>query len=311
VQLAPSHDDISRAISELGAEISLFSYALFGLNSHDRPDLYASCLLLECDEIPVLVTASHAIDAIEKETRQGVHVSAKHLVALPGQFTRSSNSGDDLLDIAAIVLSEDFLQDQEMTALPLSRTTWRTPLSMPRVGCIHGYPCTKNKQRRQIDDATRTFRRHHRTYVGLLAERRDYQRFGKDPHLQIGLRYRKGRNEQGNQAVPPDPGGMSGGGIWVIPDFNAATATFLLGGIAIEHFKNNGEVVFGTHRSYRKVHSQPCFPKRIDGASKPAFSLAGRAGKPSLHARVGSRQWGQHRELWYTRAISIVIPRIR
>ena len=246
MQLAPSHDEINRAISELDAEISLFSYALFELDSRDRPDLYASCLLLECDEISVLITASHAIDAIESEIRQGVHVGAKHLAALPGQFTRSSNSGDDSLDIAAIVLSEDFLQDEEMTALPLSRTTWKTPLSISRVGCIHGYPCTKNKQRRQIDDATRTFRRHHRTYVGVLAEPRDYQRFGKNPSLQIGLRYRRGRNKKGNRVVPPDPGGMSGGGIWMIPDFNAARATSLLGGIAIEHFKENGEVVFGT-----------------------------------------------------------------
>jgi hypothetical protein len=165
---------------------------------------------------------------------------------VPGQFKRSSNFEDGPIDIAAIALSEEFLQAQEMTALPLHRTALERPLSMSHFGCIHGYPCTKNKQRKQIDDATKTFRRHHKTYAGVLAKPRDYQRCGKDPHLQIGLRYGRGKNEDGNRAVPPDPIGISGGGMWVIPDFNAARASSLLGGIAIEYCENNGLVVFAT-----------------------------------------------------------------
>ena len=239
-------DNIRRSLSELDAEISRFSYALFGLDSRDRPDLYASCLLLECDEIPVLVTASHSIDAIEKDTGKGVFVGAKHLRLVPGQFERSSNYGADQLDIAAVALPQELVEAEEMATLPLSRTTMEVSLSMPRLGCIHGYPCTKNKQRRQIDNAAKAFRRHHKTFAGVLATAQDYQRFGKDSHLQIGLRYGKGTNEKGNRAIPPNPIGNSGGGVWVIPDFGAAKATSLLGGIAVEYCADNGMVAFAT-----------------------------------------------------------------
>src|SRR5215216_7932900 len=112
---------IRRAMSEVSNEVARFSYALFGLDTHDRPDLYASCVLVECDGVGVLVTAAHAISAIEKGGR-GIYLGAKHLTQVPGQFERSSKDGNDQLDIAAIVLPHDLLRQEEMEALPLSRT---------------------------------------------------------------------------------------------------------------------------------------------------------------------------------------------
>jgi hypothetical protein len=241
-----SDGDIRRVVSEVDAEISQYSCALFGLDARDRPDLYASCVILECDGVPVLITASHAIDAIENETRKGVYVGAKDLTLVPGPFKRSSESEDGSIDIAAIAVSAEFLQDQKMSAWPLRRTALGRVLLISDFGCIHGHPSTKNKQRRQIDDETKTFKRRHITHADVLAKPADYQRCRKDPEVHMGLRYRKGKNEEGNRAVPPDPIGISGGGMWVIPDFNAARARSLLAGIVIEYCENDGLVVFAT-----------------------------------------------------------------
>src|ERR1700686_892833 len=101
---------IHRALSEASAELSRFSYPLFALDGNSRPDLYASCLLLDCDGIPVLVTASHAICEIEK-TGRGIYVGAKHIRQVPGQFARSSKCGNDPLDIAGIVFSQEMIVD--------------------------------------------------------------------------------------------------------------------------------------------------------------------------------------------------------
>jgi len=240
---------IDIALSELQGEFLQVSYPLFGLDSHDWPELYASSVLLECDQIPVLITAAHAVDAIENETGKAVHVGAKHLVRVPERFKRSTDHENDLLDIAASVIPREITLAADMVALPLSRARdeW---VSNTRFACVHGYPCTKNRQRRQIDHAAKAFKRRHRTYAGTLADRQDYQRFGRDPQFQVGLRYRKGRNDKGNRATPPDPRGFSGGGLWVIPDIGAARETYLLAGIAIEYVKINGQVIFATRISH-------------------------------------------------------------
>jgi hypothetical protein len=215
-------EHIRRAMSEVSNEVARFSYALFGIDTQDRPDLYASCVLLKCDEIPVLVTAAHAISEIEKNGR-GVYVGgAKHLRQVPGQFKRSSEDGNDRLDIAAIVLPPELMRQEEMEALPLSRTTLNGFIPSTHFRCVHGYPCSKNKQQKQIDPMKKIFTKYHFTYAGVSPEPGNYRGLRKDAAFHVALRYRRGKNEKGNRGTPPNPIGMSGGGLWMIPNLFAA-----------------------------------------------------------------------------------------
>lgn len=236
-------DDIRRVIREVTAEVSRFSYALFALDARGRPDLYSSCVLIECDDIPVLVTAAHSVREIEK-TGSAVRVGKRHLVEIPGKFKMSSRRGSDVLDIAAVVLPPVLVRTQDMEALRENRATFAMPLDNSCIRCVHGYPCSRNKQRKQIAVYGSTFTRRHMTYAGISPDKIDYRRFGKDSASHIALSYRRGTNEKGNRAQPPDPKGMSGGGQWFIPRMLEPSSVYLEG-IAIEYHKQDA-LVFST-----------------------------------------------------------------
>ncbi len=230
------HDErMHRTLAEISTEAFRFSYPLFGLDDRDCPDLYASCVMLECDNIAVLVTAAHAIDAIGNDTKTGVHVGAKIITQVPNRFER-----DNLLDIAAVALPQEFLRNQGIDALPLNRTTAGRAFSNADFRCVHGYPCSKNKQAKRTDHVKTTFTRYHFTYAGISPNSVNYKRFNKDPGLHVALNYRKGTNEKGNREKPPHPCGMSGGGLWLVSANNV-----FLDGIAIEYHQRES-LVFST-----------------------------------------------------------------
>jgi hypothetical protein len=72
-QILDINEHIRLALSETHPEVSRFTYPLFAVDHRDRPDLFASSVLIECDESPILVTAAHAIREIGK-SGSAVHV---------------------------------------------------------------------------------------------------------------------------------------------------------------------------------------------------------------------------------------------
>ncbi|MCR5886126.1 hypothetical protein LRS03_26035 [Rhizobacter sp. J219] len=65
----------------------------------------------------------------------------------------------------------------------------------------------------------------------------DYPEYKKESRFHVALQYQNaGRNEEGNNATPPHPKGISGGGLWAIHDVTSPQEP-LLEGIAIEFFK--------------------------------------------------------------------------
>jgi hypothetical protein len=58
----------------------------------------------------------------------------------------------------------------------------------------------------------------------------DFRTFGKTPGVHIGLNYDAGFDDKGRVLTsPPSPGGISGGGAWLVPDFSAPDLIFLEG----------------------------------------------------------------------------------
>jgi hypothetical protein len=244
-QILSVGDYIHVTLAEIHPEVSRFTYPLFAIDDRDRPDLYASCVLLEHGGLPFIVTAAHAISEIGK-TGSSVHIGARHITALAPEFVLSSPDGQDSLDIAAMIAPRELLEREEMEVLPQGRTTVSREFGNYHLRCVHGYPCNKNKQEQRLDIVNKRFTRYGFTYAGASKDIRvDYSKFKKDPQWHIALEYqRRGRDETRQIVTPPHPKGISGGGSWLVPDSTKATTVYLEG-IAIEYHKSRS-LVFST-----------------------------------------------------------------
>jgi hypothetical protein len=240
---------LRETLSKLHPELSRYTYPLFATDRRDRPDLYASSVVLECDSTPILVTAAHAVFEI---TRQGspVYVGGRHILPLPDDFVRSSEDGQDPLDIAAMLCPRSLLESGELEVLPYARMTHAGNFSNTPVRCIHGYPASKNRQAQRINVAGATFSRYAFMYAGTAAATvARYAASKKDPVTHTDLVYEKqGYGGMGGPPQqPPHPRGISGGGLWVIPvgANGMPLETAHLAGIAIEYHSHDS-LVFAT-----------------------------------------------------------------
>ncbi len=236
-------DHIQACLVELHPIVSEYSYPLFAADNQDRPDLFASCVFIEINNIPYLVTAAHALYEIEKSGSK-VHVGAAGIKEITaGGDIRSSRDGKDPLDIAAIPISKKYIDSQEISLLAVDNTVIGRDFDHPHMHCMHGYPCTKNKKFKAVDMQKKIFTTYAFTYAGTIPKGIDFSKYKKDPSLHSALNYSIGKDNSGKKVNPPKPKGMSGGGLWVIPSSFNARKLFLKG-ILIEQY---GKTVFATN----------------------------------------------------------------
>lgn len=235
---------IQRALAAIHPEVSKFTFPLFAADDRGRPDLYASSVLLTIDGTAVLLTAAHAVHEITR-TGSDVYLGAKKIAPIKTKFVRTSVDGRDEFDLAATIVPDEFLRSEAMHGLSQSRFCLQPYSSPPHIRCIHGYPVTKNKTRKRANEITSVFTKYGLTYAGASNDVvDDYARYGKHEGKHVALRYQQqSRNEVGELITPPHPKGISGGGLWSIPDSFNPQALFL-DGIAIEF--HDKSLVFAT-----------------------------------------------------------------
>lgn len=234
---------IHAALKGIGAGVSEFTYPLFAADDRGRPDLYATSVLIEYNGVPILLTAAHAVYQIQSSGSMVYVGTSNTFIPMEG-FILSSLDGADPLDLAAIVIPEESWPHFR-SPLPLDHAT-EQPSTEPHFRCIHGYPITKNTSSKSINEATKKFSLHGFTYAGASKNLElEYVKFKKDISLHIALKYQKqGKNNDGLIVSPPKPTGISGGGLWMVPDIHNHT-NFHLEGIAIEYHAS-GKLVFAT-----------------------------------------------------------------
>jgi len=235
---------LQRALAAIHPEVSKFTFPLFAADERGKPDLYASSVLVTVDGVAILLTAAHAVHEITR-TGSDVYLGAKTIAPIKTRFVRTSEAGQDELDLAATIVPEEFLRFEAMHTLPQSRFCLQPYSTPPHIRCIHGYPLTKNKTRKRANVSTSVFTKYGLTYAGASNDVvDDYALYGKHDSKHVALRYqRQSRNEIGELIMPPHPKGISGGGLWSIPDsFNPQT--LFLDGIAIEF--HDKSLVFAT-----------------------------------------------------------------
>jgi hypothetical protein len=234
---------IHAALIGIGAGVSEFTYPLFAADDRGRPDLYATSVLIEYDGVPILLTAAHAVYQIQNSGSMVYVGTSDTFIPMEG-FILSSPNGADSLDLAAVVIPEKHWPHFR-SPLPLDHAT-QQPSTEPHLRCIHGYPITKNTSSKSVNEATKKFSLRGFTYAGASKNLElEYAKFKKDISLHIALKYQKqGKNNDGLIVSPPKPTGISGGGLWMVPDIRNYT-NFRLEGIAIEYHAR-GQIVFAT-----------------------------------------------------------------
>ncbi len=234
-------DHIQSCLAIIHPIVAKYTLPLFAADLQDRPDLFASCIILKVSDVVYLVTAAHALYEIEK-TGSSVHLGGTLIKEIKYNDIRSSVDGKDPLDLAVISLDKKFIEDNKIKPLEVDRTTYKRVFDSPHMHCIHGFPCTKNKKNKAIDFNKKVFKTYGFTYAGSQPISLNYKQFKKDPNIHCTINYSVGKNDTGNRVDPPKGKGMSGGGIWVVPNSFKPENVFLKG-ILIEQHK---ETIFAT-----------------------------------------------------------------
>ena len=232
-------DHIQLSLSECHPIFKNRSAPLFAVDSRDRPELIATCVAISYGRRAFLLTAAHAIYDI-RQLGSSVYVGGEEIQLVPSEFHLSSPDGNDPFDIAAAEVPSEFILDNGIEMVGESETTAGRNFSSPHLHCMHGYPATKNKPIKSVNVARKTVTTYGFSYAGTLVKEPDFRMEGRSAATHVALSYQLGKNDEGTKVNPPKPQGMSGGGLWVVPEsFNPSYV--LLGGILIEH--RNGVVL--------------------------------------------------------------------
>ena len=145
-------DHIQLSIAECHPLFIKRSAALFAVDDHDRPHLFATCVALSLSGRTFLVTAAHAVHEI-MSTGSAVHIGGKEIKVVPGSFIKSSLDGYDPLDVAFVEVEEGFVVSNGMSLVGEEQTMMGRNFENPHLRCMHGYPLTKNKPYKSINTA--------------------------------------------------------------------------------------------------------------------------------------------------------------
>lgn len=234
-------DHIQLSIAECHPTFVERSAALFAVDDKDRPDLFATCVALSLNGRSFLVTAAHAISEITS-SGSAVHIGGKEIKVVPGSFTQSSPDGHDPLDVAFVEVPRDFVVSNGMTLVSEGQLVLEREIENPHLHCMHGFPLTKNKPFKSVNTARKHVTTYAFTYAGALKTNPDFHDSERSSDSHIALSYQLSKNDQGVKVNPPSPKGMSGGGLWVVPDSFKPKVNFY-GGVLVEH---HGKTVLAT-----------------------------------------------------------------
>ncbi len=237
-------EHISYSMEETQEVASSYTYPVFVNACNDKPDLIASSVAIQHKKRIYLVTASHVLDDVKKANSPFYVGVEGEIVAVGGHFTRSVSTSADDFDIAFISLPDSFVSENKIKFVSEDKILFRRNFEHFHLALIHGYPCTKNKQVKALSGGT-CFKSFVFSYSGKLDRNyASWTALRKMEEIHIGMKYGKAKDINGEIITPPKPQGISGGGLWIMPDSFKPTELYLAG-IAIELHKGPG-LVFAT-----------------------------------------------------------------
>lgn len=250
-------EHINLTMSEAQAHVSKYTYPIFANALNGHPDLIASCIIIEVSTTKYLVTASHVISELNK-INSALYIAVEgEFIEIAGRVWRTIGNEGENVDIAFIQLPLNFFENRSVFVVNENRLVVGRNFNSPHISFIHGYPCSKNKQAGALKGGHK-FNSYAFAYAGKI--RRDFTewlKYKKSESIHICMNYKKSEDLHGEIIMPPSPIGISGGGLWLVPD-SSNTENIYLAGIAIEYHKKQG-IVFAT-----KIEAVVGLIKKID-----------------------------------------------
>jgi hypothetical protein len=197
-------------------------------------------VIIEIERKYYLITASHVIaQAVSVDTPFIIGVNCKY-ISVSGEFVCSEEPNTDNFDIAYIQLDPQFIDKNNIKPLESKRLLLRKILSPCHIAFIHGFPNSKNKPKKAFWN-TNYFKVKAYAYAGIIQNNfTNWDTFGKIKEINTCMSYRKTSNNN----TPTHPQGLSGGGLWVVPNISNLDE-YYLDSILIEYHKNDS-IVFST-----------------------------------------------------------------
>ncbi len=235
-----TQNKIDLAITKVQQIITEYTYPVFISDIHNKPDLIASSIVIKYRHKYYLITAAHVVRKV-LATKSSFIIGVKNqYVYIAGEFIYTNPSDKDHFDIAFVELSEKFIKDHNVSAVKEEKMVDKNAFQSIDIGLINGFPNSKNKQKKALYNST-SFKVKTYTYGGIIKNDFKYwDELNKFQDIHVCMSY--GTKSDGN--APVDPRGISGGGLWIIPDYSHPNDYYLVG-IAIEYHKKYS-VTFST-----------------------------------------------------------------
>jgi len=237
-------DHINMVMEEIQLRLNAYTYPVFVNAKNEKPDLIASSVIVNIKSKNYLITASHVLDDVT-DINSPFYIATKGpFIAIKGEFIRSIGKDRDDFDIAFTELSSDFVTLNDLNVLDENRLMINKNFKSVHLHLIHGYPCSKNKQGSSLKD-TDKFNSYAFSYGGKVDKSFDkWEKFNKNKDYHTCMNYGIAKDIDGEVNMPPSPRGISGGGLWLIPDSFQSTNIYL-DAIFIEYYEKD-KVSFST-----------------------------------------------------------------
>lgn len=227
-------DNLKSSIEHIQKELEYFTYPIFQENRNNRPELVASSVAVELGGSHFLCTAAHVLKSIDDNrptyTANSNLNKKGSFVGLNGKviFTKRTNETD--FDLCLINVNEikdnfNFLSERKITR--------DNEFRQGSLQLLLGYPLSKNKVTKTVNPELNEVKTGFLTIGVKIDKDIKLSLFdGKKENVHIGFRY----NIDYMKQILPFPRGLSGGGVWYIPNIYDLKG-FYLAGIFIEYQK--------------------------------------------------------------------------
>lgn len=217
---------------------------LYLVNERGVLEQFASGTFIQVEKKFILLTALHVIDQLGKVN---LYVAGKNeIIKIVGKLhhinsEREINSGRHRNDDFAIVVLEEEMLEQlsDVIFMPVERFNLGVIDKEQTMYFAFGYPSSKHKNK--PPDVKNDIRKVYPfIYCSPKDEQFGYEESGVSEETHIAVSFDKENSKISKRLVmPPDPFGMSGGGLWMVQDvFSDNKNDVLLSGLLIEYIKS-------------------------------------------------------------------------
>jgi len=231
---------INNTIKIAGETANTYTHPVFVFDQNGKPDLLASAITIKLEGKFYLISAAHVFKEIANASKVIYLAIESEFFQVPGKYVVSEVAETDHFDIGFMELTSEFVNQKKIPVLEFEMLMSYEFFESIYVVMIYGFPNTRNKQSKSLRGST-NFNTTAFVYAGAVKEEFSHWEElekSKDVHTCMSF----GKNPLGNE--PIHPRGISGGGLWVIPDMEKPKEIYL-DSILIEYHKRH-RVTFST-----------------------------------------------------------------